>query len=147
MEQFVEFVGNNYLLSSIWVFVFFAIIYSYLKQMTSSVRSLSPVQVTQKINREDGIVVDIRKKDEFKAGHIAGAIHLALEKIQKNELSSLEKSKTKPIIVVCNAGLSASGAANTLVKNGFADVSILQGGMGTWLGANLPVSKPSGKKK
>lgn len=147
MDQFVEFVGNHYLLSSIWIFVFFAIIYSYLKQMTSSVQNLSPSQVTQKINREDGVVVDIRKKDEFNRGHIAGALHLAIEKIQKNELSSLEKSKTKPIIVVCNAGLSASGAAETLVKNGFADVSILQGGMGTWTGANLPVSKPTGKKK
>ena len=141
MEQFVEFVGNHYLLSSAWIAVFFVILFSYLKQMTSSVQVLSPQLTTQKINRQGGVVVDIRKKAEFNKGHIAGSIHLELEKIQKNELSSLEKSKNKPIIVVCNAGMSASGAAATLVKSGFADVSILQGGMNTWLGASLPVSK------
>ena len=97
--------------------------------------------MTQTINRQDGVVVDIRAKAEFDKGHIAGAEHLTLEKIQKNDLSSLEKRKSKPIIVVCNAGLSASGAANILLKNGFAEVSILQGGMNTWLQANLPVSK------
>ena len=144
MEQFVEFVGNHYILSSIWVglvVVLLAIIFGYIKQLSSPIKYLSPQLVTQTINRQDGVVVDIRNKAEYDKGHIAGAVHLALEKIQKNELSSLEKRKSKPIIVVCNAGLSASAAANTLLKAGFADVCILQGGMNTWFGANLPVSK------
>lgn len=141
MEQFVEFVGNHYLLSSAWVGLVLVIIFGFIKQLSSPIKHLSPQLVTQTINRQDGVVVDIRPKAEFDKGHIAGAVHLALEKIQKNDLSSLEKRKSKPIIVVCNAGLSASGAANTLLNNGFAEVSILQGGMNTWLQANLPVSK------
>ena len=141
MEQFVEFVGNHYILSSIWVGLLFAIIFGYIKQLSSPIKYLTPQLVTQTINRQDGVVVDIRNKAEYDKGHIAGAIHLALEKIQKNDVSSLEKRKSKPIIVVCNAGLSASGAANALLKSGFDDVSILQGGMNTWVGANLPVSK------
>jgi rhodanese-related sulfurtransferase len=141
VEQYIEFVGNHYLLCSAWVGLLLVIVFSYIKQLTSPVKVLSPQLVTQKINRSDGVVVDIRNKAEYEKGHIAGAVHLLLEKIQKNELSSLEKSKTKPIIVVCNAGMSASGAAATLLKNGFADVCILQGGMNTWRSANLPVSK------
>lgn len=141
MEQYFEFVGNHPILSIAWVGLFLAVVFTQIKKMTSPIKSLSPQLVTQKINRSDGVVVDIRNKAEFEKGHIAGAIHLAMEKIQKNELSSLEKSKTKPIIVVCNAGMSASGAASTLFKNGFADVCILQGGMNTWYGASLPVTK------
>jgi rhodanese-related sulfurtransferase len=141
VEQFVEFVGNHYILSSIWVGLALAIIYSFIKQLSSPIKYMTPQLVTQTINRQDGVVVDIRAKAEFDKGHIAGAENLPLEKIQKNDLSSLEKRKSKPIIVVCNAGLSATGAANILLKNGFAEVSVLQGGMNTWLQANLPVSK------
>ena len=109
--------------------------------MASPIKKLSAQFVTQKINREDAVVVDVRSEAEYKQGHIAGAIHLAMDSVKKNDLQKLEKSKSKPIIVVCNAGLSASAAAQTIHKNGFADVSILQGGMNTWFGANLPVSK------
>lgn len=141
VEQFVEFVGNHYILSIVWMILFFVLVFGQLKAMASSVKSLSPQLVTQKINRENGVVVDIRPKAEFDKGHIAGAVHLPLEKIQKNDLNKLEKRKSNPIIVVCNAGLSASGAASTLVKSGFDDVCILQGGMNTWLGASLPVAR------
>lgn len=141
MAQFVEFVGNHPILSTAWMIIFFVLVFGQLKAMASPIKKLSPQLVTQKINRQDGVVVDIRTKAEYDKGHIAGAVHLPMEKIQKNDLSKLEKSKSKPIIVVCNAGLSASGAANSLFKAGFADVCILQGGMNTWYGASLPVSK------
>ena len=141
VEQFVEFVGNHYILSIIWLILFFTLVFGQLKAMASPIKSLSAQLVTQRINREDGVVVDIRPKAEFDKGHIAGAVNLPLEKIQKNDLGKLEKRKSNPIIVVCNAGLSASGAATTLFKAGFTDVCILQGGMNTWLGASLPVAK------
>jgi rhodanese-related sulfurtransferase len=143
VAQFIEFVGNHPILSIAWVGLFFAVMFSLVKKMTSPIKALSPQLITQKINRQEGVVVDIRNKGEFEKGHIAGSVHLALDNIQKKEFASLEKSKNKPIIVVCNAGMSASGAATTLFKNGFADVCILQGGMNTWLGANLPVTKKS----
>lgn len=140
VEQFVEFVGDHYILSSIWVGLVLAILFSFIKQWSSPVKNLSPQLVTQTINREDGMVVDIRNKVEYDKGHIAGAMHLTMEKIQKKDIASLEKRKDKPIIVVCNAGLSAAGAANVLVKQGFSNISVLRGGMNTWFGANLPVT-------
>lgn len=141
MAQFVDFVGNHYILSSAWVALFFILVFSQLKAMTSAIKALSPQLLTQKVNRQDGVIVDIRPKAEFDKGHIAGAVHLPLEKIQKNDLAKLEKNKSNPIIVVCNAGLSAQGAAKSILNAGFSEVSILQGGMNTWYGANLPVSK------
>jgi rhodanese-related sulfurtransferase len=141
VAQFVEFVGNHYILSTAWVALFLAVMFDQIKKATSPIKTLSPAQVTQKINRDDGVVVDIRNQAEFDKGHIAGAKHIAMALIQKNDLASLEKNKSKPIIVVCNAGMSASGAASKLFKYGFADVCILQGGMNTWQSANLPVTR------
>ena len=141
MEQFVEFVGNHYILSAMWLLLFFSLVFGWLKQVASPIKQLSPQLVTQVINRQDGIVVDIREKAEFKKGHIAGAVNVPLQEIQKKAFGKLEKHRSKPIIVVCNAGMSASGAATTLFGNGFEQVHILQGGMNTWYGANLPVSR------
>ena len=93
------------------------------------------------INRESGVVVDSRSEKDFKAGHIVDAVHLGNEKVSKNDFTSLEKHKDKPIIVVCSAGLSASKVANQLAKAGFTKVSILKGGMSAWLSAGLPVTK------
>jgi rhodanese-related sulfurtransferase len=64
-----------------------------------------------------------------------------MEKISKEELGALEKHKTSPIVVVCNAGISAKTAAKVLAKKGFENVSVLNGGIQAWTTANLPVIK------
>ncbi|WP_199610402.1 rhodanese-like domain-containing protein [Flocculibacter collagenilyticus] len=141
MEQFIEFIGNHYILSIIWVVLFFSVLFSWIKGKFSQISAVSTQQLTLLVNKEDGVVVDIRSADEFKKGHIAGAKHVPLTKIQQNELAKLENHKSNPIIVVCNAGMSAAGAANTLFKTGFTNVHLLQGGMNAWINAGLPVAK------
>jgi rhodanese-related sulfurtransferase len=112
-----------------------------IKIQMSPIKQLSTQQMTFLINRESGVVVDSRSEKDFKAGHIVDAVHLGNEKVSKNDFTSLEKHKDKPIIVVCSAGLSASKVANQLAKAGFTKVSILKGGMSAWLSAGLPVTK------
>jgi rhodanese-related sulfurtransferase len=58
-----------------------------------------------------------------------------------SQLATLEKAKSTPIIVVCQAGMSAQGAAKQLLKAGFSQVAVLRGGMSKWLEASLPVVK------
>ena len=141
MEQFSEFVGNNALLSGAWVAIVAMIIFTTVKIKMSPVKQLSTQELTFLVNKEDGVVVDIRAEKEFKTSHILDAIHLSQEKVNKNELASLEKYKDKPIIVVCTAGISASKVAHQLFKAGFSKASLLKGGMNAWVNASLPVSK------
>jgi rhodanese-related sulfurtransferase len=141
VEQYVEFVGNHPMLSLAWLGLFVAIVVTLVKAALSPIKAISPQQLTQLVNRQDGLVLDIRKKVEFEKGHIAGALHLAIETIQKKDFSLLEKKQSKPIIVVCNAGMAANGASAILFKHGFTNVSLLQGGMNTWIGASLPVTQ------
>ena len=121
--------------------LFFVLLNSWFKSKFSPIKAISPQQLTQLVNRQDAVIVDIRNKSEFDKGHIAGAMHVAMEKIQKKDFSSLENKRSNPIIVVCNAGMSAGGVSSTLFKSGFTNVSLLEGGMNTWIGASLPVTK------
>jgi rhodanese-related sulfurtransferase len=107
----------------------------------SPIKQVSTHDMTMLINRSNGIVVDTRAAADFNKGHITDAINLPLAKITGNEFGKLEKHKSDPIVVVCNAGISAKTAARVLHKAGFEQVSVLQGGMQTWNGANLPVVK------
>ncbi len=141
MTQFIEFFGNHPLLSGIWVVLFVLIVASWFKSMFSSIKAISPTQLTLLVNRENAVVVDIRSEDDFRKGHITDAKNLTQAQIDAQQLAGLEKQKDAPIIVVCQAGMSANKAAASLAKQGFTKVSILQGGMGTWTGASLPVVK------
>jgi len=129
------------MLTMAWLAIATILIYTTVKNRFSSVQAISTQELTMLVNREEGVVVDIRADKDFRNGHIFGSKHLTAEKINANDLVSLEKYKDKPIIVVCAAGMTAVKAANQLAKAGFAKVSYLKGGLSAWQTANLPTSK------
>lgn len=141
MEQLIAFASSNGMLSAVWVALVVMILVTTIRMKMSPIKQISTQDLTLLMNREEGVALDIRKEKEFKAGHILDAINLPSEKISKNGLTSLEKHKDKPIIVVCAAGMSAVQIANDLFKGGFTHVSVLKGGMNSWTSAGLPVAK------
>lgn len=144
MDQLIEFATSSTLitiLSVAWVGLVVLIIYSYVGGMLSPVKELNTHEATLLMNKEDAIVLDIRAANEFKAGHILGARQIKAEELKEANFSKLEKSKDKPIIVVCAMGVSAKKAASQMLKAGFTKVSVLKGGMGAWQAGSLPVSK------
>ena len=141
MDQFIEFIGNHYLLSGAWAGLAIMLIYGLINSKLSPVKELSTHDATMLINKQDAVVLDIRPAAEFKKGHIIGAKQLKQEQINKAEFTPLEKSKDKPIIVVCAMGMTAKRTAMQMLKAGFTKVTVLKGGMGAWQGASLPVVK------
>ena len=92
------------------------------------------------INREDALVVDVRDANEFGAGHILGAKHLPLERIDGGA-GELAKKKERPLIVYDDGGERSAKAAAALKRQGFTQVANLSGGLGAWRQAGLPVEK------
>ncbi|MBU2099351.1 MAG: rhodanese-like domain-containing protein [Gammaproteobacteria bacterium] len=135
MAQFVEFVGNHWILASIWLGLLAAFII-YLSK--SGAKSVSAQAAVMLINRKDGVVLDIRDKKEFESGHIVDAISIPVSKLSAR-LPELEKFKSRPVIVVCKMGQHSGEACKTLESAGFTEVVRLQGGMAEWRGQNLPV--------
>jgi rhodanese-related sulfurtransferase len=141
MAQLIEFIGNHVIMVSAWVILFVLLVSSYVSGAMSNIKLINNHELTMLVNRENAAVIDIRSKADFEKGRITDAINLPMEKITKQQFGAVEKLKSKPIIVVCNAGISAKSAASALAKAGFENVSVLRGGMQTWIGANLPVIK------
>ncbi len=141
MEQFTEFLANHPMLSAAWVGIFVAIVVTSIKIKLSPIKQVSPQELTFMVNKDQGVVLDIRTEKEYRNGHILDAKHITTDKVNNNDFATLEKHKDKPIIVVCAAGMTASKVAQQLYKAGFAKASLLKGGMNAWTGAGLPVAK------
>ena len=72
-------------------------------------------------------VIDIRTADDFALGHITDAHRVDLPNI----LTEAAKA-TKPILVVCKSGQTATHAVTLLRLSGYADATALKWGMSGW---------------
>ena len=140
MNEFLQFAQGNMALSSAWVIVACMLVFIQMKLMAGAPKSVTTQMLTNMVNRESAVIVDIRPQVEFNKGHIYGAINIPMSQL-KDKLNSLEKHKNKPIIMVCANGITVAGACNMLKKSGMEQVHKLAGGMGSWVGDNLPVVK------
>lgn len=137
MERFIEFALNHWILSGIWLGLIVTLIL-YFKLKAGS--ALSPYQATLLVNRQEGVILDVRDKKNFEGGHIVDAINIPLAKL-KERLSDLDKFKEKPLVVVCQMGQQSGDAVKMLEENGFTSVSRMKGGMTEWQTQGLPAVK------
>lgn len=139
MQEIMEFVHNHLILSLAWVVLLVVVIVTTFKGMFSKVKTISRGEATHLINKENAVVVDVRPRDDFRRGHISGAINLAAAEIKNGNVTELEKYKALPVIVTCATGQNAFDAAAQLNAAGFEKVSVLKDGISGWSGENLPL--------
>ncbi|SHF41600.1 rhodanese-like domain-containing protein [Vibrio gazogenes] len=144
MQEYIEFFQQNMILSLAWVGILVALILNIFKSSTAKYQTISVNELTHLINKEDGVVVDLRSNDEFRQGHITESVNLLPSEIKSGSYGSLENRKSTPIIVVCKTGQIAQESATLLAKAGFEKVSLLKNGLVAWNEANLPLVR--GKK-
>ena len=138
--QISQFISNHPILSLAFVGVGVALIANELTRFTRGFKGVSPAELTRLINREDALVVDVSPLNDFEKGHIVGAKHVALSQFDP-ENKVLAKVKDMPVAVVCRSGAQSEQAAKRLVKAGFKQVYSLEGGVGAWQQADLPLAK------
>ena len=102
-------------------------------------KHVGATQATQMINQNTQIV-DVRTTDEFTKGHIRQSKSLPVQSLAQL-LPTAKLKKDKPVLIVCASGMRARRAAAVLTKEGFTDIAILDGGLKTWLDAQLPLVK------
>jgi rhodanese-related sulfurtransferase len=139
MQEYIDFFQQNTLMCLAWLGIFAALIFNIFKSATAKFTFVSVNELTQLVNKENGLVIDIRSKDDFTKGHITDSIHILASDIKAGNLSGVESHKVDPIIVVCRAGQTAQAAADDLVKAGFEKVNVLTNGITAWNEANLPL--------
>ena len=73
------------------------------------------------------LLIDVRSVQEFKEGHLRGAINIPLYELEKH-LEDL-KDKEQVIIVYCARGYRSKQAKEKLEKLGYKNVYSLKGGL------------------
>jgi rhodanese-related sulfurtransferase len=142
MDRLLEFAGNNTLLVFALVASFLLVIFTELRRKASGMLAVVPTEAVKLINN-DAMVLDLRSAESFSRGHIAGARNVPMDELD-GHMEKLAKFRNKPVVAVCDAGITSSKAVNTLRNSGFESVYNLKGGMSAWGQAGLPVV--SGKK-
>lgn len=146
MQEYIVFFQQNMILSLIWAVLLIAVIVTSIKSATAKYKTITPAQATDLINRQNGVVIDLRSKDEFKVGHITDAKNLTIADIKANQVSALYQDKSTAIILVCKTGQTSVEAANLLIKEGFENVNLLKNGISGWMEASLPLVRSTNKK-
>ena len=134
MEQVIEFITNNWMLVAGWLALLAAFLWDNAQR---SGETVSPIQATRLINKQNALVLDLRDQKEYNLGHLPSAKNIPFSKLAER-LSELESAKQHPIVLVCKTGQTVGMAGKTLKQNGF-QVYRLSGGMMEWGNQNLPV--------
>lgn len=79
-------------------------------------------------------VIDVRRADEWRQGHVPGAVNLPLPELalRTGDLNG------EPLALVCGSGYRSTVAASVLERSGFRRLYNVAGGMNAWTEAGLP---------
>ncbi|MCX5839092.1 MAG: rhodanese-like domain-containing protein [Deltaproteobacteria bacterium] len=81
------------------------------------------------LEKRDLLILDIRREERFREGHLPGAINIPLYRLHERYS---EIPLNRPVLVVDDRGLRSFLASSYLVRKGVADVKRLFGGMERW---------------
>jgi rhodanese-related sulfurtransferase len=93
------------------------------------------------VERREAVILDVRERHEWKAGHAPGSRNIPLSKLT---VRTGELSADRRYIAVCRSGARSRSATAQLRKAGL-DVVNLKGGMHGWHRAGLPLEPRKGR--
>ena len=101
-----------------------------------SLAPISPVELKQRLDRGDAILIDVRETDEHAREHILGARLAPLSAIDAHDF---DRDKDKLAVFHCKSGMRTQANAARLLAKGFREAAFLEGGLEAWKAAGLPV--------
>jgi rhodanese-related sulfurtransferase len=115
-------------------------------QLLSEASAVVPFMALSELNTRlaarpnDFIVLDVREKEAYEAGHIPSARHLPRGQLELRVNDDLP-DPTMRIVVYCEFGKISTLAAATLRELGFLRAAALDGGMKAWREGGFPVER------
>ena len=138
LAELAAFAGRHPFLSLALAGLTLAILWTELSRLTRGFKALRPAQLTDLLNRENALLVDLSPSGDFEKGHIAGARNIAAGQFDP-EHKQLAKVRDMTVVVTCKKGQASMAAAARLRKAGFSRVHWLEGGVAAWQQADLPL--------
>jgi len=87
------------------------------------------------------VVIDVRERHEFEAGHLAGAVHIGKGVIER-DVEKHDFADDARIVLYCGGGFRSAIAAKSLQDMGWTNVSSLWGGWRGIQAEGLPMWTP-----
>ncbi|MEO8746286.1 MAG: rhodanese-like domain-containing protein [Rhodanobacter sp.] len=141
LHKLPQFVGNHVALVALFVVLLVALLVLQVKTLFSATLELTPGGLTDLINHDNPLLIDLSATADYEKMHVPGARHVAMSQFDP-ESKDLVKARELPIVVIDRDGRgNAAKAAQRLVKAGFVKVHMLAGGTLAWHAAQLPVAK------
>jgi rhodanese-related sulfurtransferase len=101
--------------------------------------SLAELKACLETRKEELVVLDVRERDAFEAGHIPGAQLLPRGQLELRVNAELA-DPTRRILVYCEFGRVSTLATATLRQMGFRGAVALDGGMKAWRESNYAMT-------
>ncbi|WP_412078672.1 rhodanese-like domain-containing protein [Streptomyces xanthophaeus] len=98
---------------------------------------MTPTQAHQRTRDEGAVLLDVRERAEWTAGHAPGAVHAPLSALTTSD-GLPPAAQGRPLVVICRSGHRSQKAVKLLTGRG-ADAVDVKGGMSGWAAAGLPV--------
>ncbi|QAU24197.1 rhodanese-like domain-containing protein [Dyella sp. M7H15-1] len=140
LHKLPQFLGNHLELSLLFAALVVALIVTQILVLLRKYKELTPAGLTQLINRDSPLLIDLSAIADFEKMHVPGAKHVAMSQFDP-ENKDLAKARELPVVVMDKDGRNSNGAAQRLIKAGFTHVYTLGGGVLAWQQAQLPIAK------
>jgi rhodanese-related sulfurtransferase len=140
LHKLPQFLGNHLMLALLFAALVIALLVTQVMVLLRKYKELTPAGLTQLINRDSPLMIDLSAIADFEKMHVPGAKHVTMSQFDP-EHKDLAKARELPVVVMDKDGRNSDSAAQRLVKAGFTRVYTLGGGVLAWQQAQLPVAK------
>lgn len=113
-----------------------------LQETKAAIRQVSLEDLNDRMQAgEDLILLDVREKDEWRQGHVPGALHVARGFLEMQAASRLPEKDAK-IVTMCAGGIRSAFAAKALQELGYTNVESANPGYNQWKDQGYPTEQP-----
>jgi rhodanese-related sulfurtransferase len=103
--------------------------------------STTAAEAHEAVGRREALIIDVRERHEWKAGHAPGAKNIPLSQLRSR---AHELAPDRRYVAVCRSG-SRSRSATAQLRGAGLDAVNLRGGMHGWARAGLPLEPRRGR--
>ena len=116
--------------------------------MGFSGEQIGPLEAVQRMNA-GAVLVDVRERGEFVAGHAVNALHLPIRHARMGHRMLFDMLKlppeTREVLLICQSGMRSRVAQAALSADSTCRYVNISGGMNAWLSSRLPLERISPK--
>jgi rhodanese-related sulfurtransferase len=97
-------------------------------------KTVSQKKFQRLIKKKNTVLLDVRTKDEYKAGHIPNAAQIDVLNTQEFKAQVANLDRKKRYLLYCRSGKRSKDAMHIMNEMGFIKLYDLDGGFTNWTG-------------